>query len=1036
MGINNSADRPPSVSAVELHNKSTIGEKIRNIFNNNKEQDPKKNLEDLANLTPESVSKPTESIPETLNTPIQTEDNQQETDKKIVQIREQLGLSETKIKPDSELIKFKEDLGLDQVQIDKRKDNQSERLESSIKYKLNFKDNYHWSEDYISENNLKKLQERQELMKTIIDKMSPIEKLSKNIERIRVIKKLEKNGVPNAKNLIKSLEEIASPLILRTWGESQPRQIKAYISYNSCIETFKNINDFNQEEPINPDLFKRIITLDGYEKTYPLEISKYLKFNKLNKNQFDQFISLRSDYFMIINETPGLTNNLVEKITSGNFSDEDLRSQLSEKVRLDALGNFLVEKGCSFNYSEDLEISSQIIESFFINSSDKDQRFSNNEVLAYLETPEFKGLNHNDQKIILEMISLGIGVNSFYVRYNYHGENYTEQFLGWESDELLQSAKSIITAIHSPDREYLRSIIDFLDYRNPRVISILAQNPDFIKTEAGINLIKSIKSQTDYQYAVNNIAKTFTENKIKLTNECLQEYFIMDHSSSSTEISSLLLQTENFTNLSEKDKRFWTCVASTGYSSDAYYIQRFLVKNRDQFNLFFNQNNQFTSEFFEKYINIGDGVPSFYEGGFYQNTLTPELLKTFSPEDQKFWKGLMNIKGQSDLLIQQFIIQNLNQSKLFFDNNGQPTAVFFEKFIKEDNLSFGEDSPLRKLLTPEVLQSFDQEDQKLWNILINLKSNDSNLNQFIIKNKDHFNEFFNDNGQPTSVFFEQFIKNSLFFSDGSSLQKLLTPEVLQSFSPEDQKFWKFLLEKNFSLEDNKKIISNSTFNLIINNREQIAKDGNDIDFLNNIIGMFGKKSETVISDYFKILTSGVINKEDKPLVLEFLNEFSVLTPNIIKGYKEAKQNKTEKLFISNLKEISQKLTSSEGLSESEYQSPYYQDLVQHVYYNNSGNWASHESNNSCPDRSSDLSQFNIKDVYQIDLLSQSEIKIKEGQQIDTDIQTRLENPILQVLESLKTINFDQEIGNQQLHQQADKLLSNINLPDITLSELL
>lgn len=373
--------------------------------------------------------------------------------------------------------------------------------------------------------------------------------------------------------------------------------------------------------------------------------------------------------------------------------------------------------------------------------------------------------------------------------------------------------------------------------------------------------------------------------------------------------------------------------------------------------------------------------------------------------------------------LQQFIFEN-DSPYLSYTPDYQLTSEVYKKYFSRSSSA----NPKSIHIPIGAFNHFTKDDKEYWNkikLIDNYK-----LQSFILsQSNDFLDKNFDKSNQPTSDFF---IK---FYRDKFRKDYLIPEDVSKNFSSEDQKFWKFLIEKNISLEDNKKIISDNTFNLIINNREQIAKDGNDVDFLNNIIGMFGKKSEAIIINYSESLTSGVISKENKPLVLEFLNEFSILTPNIIKGYKEAKQNKTEKLFISNLKEISQKLTSSEGPSESEYQSPYYQDLVQCIYSNNSGNWASYESNNSCLDRSSDLSQFNIKDVYQIDLLSQSEIKIKEGQQIDTDIQTRLESPILQVLESLKTINFDQEIGNQQLHQQADKLLSSINLPDITLSKL-
>jgi len=454
-------------------------------------------------------------------------------------------------------------------------------------------------------------------------------------------------------------------------------------------------------------------------------------------------------------------------------------------------------------------------------------------------------------------------------------------------------------------------------------------------------------------------------------------------------------------------------------------IQREII-NRDFGNLYFNDSDGFNSFYRGSLRNLSN---PYREGVIPFNSRPPLPIPfEYLPRSKDSNYKMLLAANVESIKLQQFIFEN-DSPYLSYTSDYQLTSEVYRKYFSRSSSA----NPKPIHIPIDAFNHFTKDEKEYWNkikLIDNYKLQSfvlSQSNDFLDKN---FNEF----NQPTSDFF---IK---FYRDKFRKDYLIPEDVSKNFSSEDQKFWKFLIEKNLSLEDNKKIISDNTFNLIINNREQLAKDSNDIDFLNNIIGMFGKKSEAIISNYSKSLTSGiitkgVISKEDKPLVLEFLNEFSVLTPNIIKGYKEAKQNKTEKLFISNLKEISQKLTSSEGPSESEYQSPYYQDLVQHVYSNNSGNWASYESNNSCPDRSSNLSQFNIKDVYQIDLLSQSEIKIKEGQQIDTDIQTRLEKPILQVLENLRTINFDQEIGNQQLHQQADKLLSNINLPDITLSQL-
>ncbi len=361
----------------------------------------------------------------------------------------------------------------------------------------------------------------------------------------------------------------------------------------------------------------------------------------------------------------------------------------------------------------------------------------------------------------------------------------------------------------------------------------------------------------------------------------------------------------------------------------------------------------------------------------------------------------------------------------FFKLNDQQRQLLINNF---DISVFRE---LDKIIPDELITSTDSKDQKLIASILSIKSLDSSVT-YHLKGK-NIKDFLNQQGNLTSQFFETITKEGLFKSKFFTTN--FTPEIITTFSPEDQKFWNFLMSKNLSVEKNKKVISNDLVALIITNKEQLASTITDIDFLNTLVGRFGKKSETIIKKYLESLTSKVITKEDKTLVLEFLNEFSVLTPNIINDYKEAKQNHTEKLFISSLKEIAQKLTSSKGLSEIEYQSPYYQDLIQHVYPNNVGQYTSYESNHSCSDRSSDLSQFNIKDVYQIDLLSQSEIKIKDGEQVNPNLQIQLEKPILQVLENLRIINFDKELANQQLHQQADKILTQINLPDIDLSRL-
>lgn len=88
--------------------------------------------------------------------------------------------------------------------------------------------------------------------------------------------------------------------------------------------------------------------------------------------------------------------------------------------------------------------------------------------------------------------------------------------------------------------------------------------------------------------------------------------------------------------------------------------------------------------------------------------------------------------------------------------------------------------------------------------------------------------------------------------------------------------------------------------------------------------------------------------------------------------------------------------------------PVYKDLLKHVYSNNSGQWSSFESNESCDDRRSDIAEFNIRPWYEIDLLSQSEIRVKDGKALDPRVQEEVQKPIFAVSERMSELGYDYE----------------------------
>lgn len=207
--------------------------------------------------------------------------------------------------------------------------------------------------------------------------------------------------------------------------------------------------------------------------------------------------------------------------------------------------------------------------------------------------------------------------------------------------------------------------------------------------------------------------------------------------------------------------------------------------------------------------------------------------------------------------------------------------------------------------------------------------------------------------------------------------------------------------------------------------DSLLKDTSDIRFMNNLVGEFGKKSDQLIRGYQECLVSGVISTADKELVLEFARQFRVISPPALQGYKEAKEAGQEKVYIAQLQALAERMTGSGVITDEERKRPYYNDLLRHVYSNNSGQWTSFESNNRCPDRSSDLTEFKIKPRYEIDLLSQSEIRVKAGETLDDAVQKDVQRAILEVAERMETLGHDKEKIQAALQENVDKTLQEI-----------
>lgn len=213
--------------------------------------------------------------------------------------------------------------------------------------------------------------------------------------------------------------------------------------------------------------------------------------------------------------------------------------------------------------------------------------------------------------------------------------------------------------------------------------------------------------------------------------------------------------------------------------------------------------------------------------------------------------------------------------------------------------------------------------------------------------------------------------------------------------------------------------------MILQNADTLIHDESDLKFLNKVAGEFGKKSDLIIKGYIDCLKDGVINYSEKEIVLEFGRHFRVISPMIIKGFKEAKKGGLEGAYIAQLNTLAEKMTGTAKITHEERAKPYYKDLLKHVYPNNSGQWSSYENNESCGDRSTDLEGLTIQPRYDIDLLSQSQIRIKEGMTLEPKVQEEMSAPVYKVAERMQKAGQDTEKVKQELNQEMESKLKEI-----------
>lgn len=328
-----------------------------------------------------------------------------------------------------------------------------------------------------------------------------------------------------------------------------------------------------------------------------------------------------------------------------------------------------------------------------------------------------------------------------------------------------------------------------------------------------------------------------------------------------------------------------------------------------------------------------------------------------------------------DLSTVEAIRSDPNPERYFSD--GKPTPDFIRLLIDRNQEVF-----IPKFLTPGVLSQYSEVERKALNSWMKLPAN---LRNQATENEPSFPNISKEKIERYDAIIEIL---------ALSKAKKVAISILES----DLNTLKSFAKKCGWIKDEKKI---GITEYILENPSLFLQNSRDLDFINSIVSLSGNKARDLLIGYKSCIDTGALKPEERGVLLDFIKEFRVVSPVLIQGYKEAKAQGSEKLFMAELRSIAERMTGAEQLTDVERSKPYFKDLIAHVYPHNSGSWTNYERNESCKDRTADLGAFKIEQRYEIDLLSQSLIKLKQGEVIDPDTLQKLQEPVYAVQKRLQ-----------------------------------
>lgn len=265
-------------------------------------------------------------------------------------------------------------------------------------------------------------------------------------------------------------------------------------------------------------------------------------------------------------------------------------------------------------------------------------------------------------------------------------------------------------------------------------------------------------------------------------------------------------------NFSQEDQTFWQNILKISEQENITLERMFSDES------FLTKEGIPTSSFFKDYFYSQD---IYYDYKIYpiRSILTPDYIKSFSSEDQKFWNKILKmtqIDPSNDYLTPNgYMFELLASDKSYFDSKGELTSSFFKNYCLLYR-SYSQLSHITDNLTPDVLKNFTPEDQKFWQDILKLEGINILEIKAVLQEGNDTNTIFNSEGKPQSCFFEALAKNGFYNSNCFSSN--FTPELLTTFSSEDQKLWNTIA--NFPNNQNKDLIA-----LLLSDKDKYIDNG-------------------------------------------------------------------------------------------------------------------------------------------------------------------------------------------------------------------